>query len=142
MITLNPYLVFKDNCEDAFNFYKLVFGGDFLFMGRYKDVPQTERQSFPLEADEKIMHISLPIDTRTILMGCDSIAAYEQPTGNNFYLYIMTGSQEEANRLFNELSAQGKIKMAMNQTFWSTYFGMLTDKFGINWMITFDPNKK
>ncbi len=76
MTTLNPYLVFKGNCEDAFNFYKSVFGGDFRYIVRYKDVPQTDRQIFPLEADEKIMHVSLPVSTETILMGCDSTEAY------------------------------------------------------------------
>ncbi|HMG10041.1 MAG TPA: VOC family protein [Mucilaginibacter sp.] len=142
---MNPYLVFKDNCEDAFNFYKIVFDGKILFMGRYKDVPQKDRQLFPISADEKIMHTTLQINTKTILMGCDSIETYEQsPTAfaNKFYLYISTDSEDEAYRIFSELSAEGKILMPITQTFWSTHYGMLTDKFGIHWKITFDPNKK
>ena len=144
MTTLNPYLVFNGNCEDVFNFYKSVFGGDFQYIGRYKDVPQTDRQTFPFNTDEQIMHVSLPISKETILMGCDGAEAYEQPTvlGNNFLLSISTDSQGEADRLFNELSAGGKIKMSMNQTFWGSYFGVLTDKFGIHWTISHDSTNK
>jgi PhnB protein len=69
MITINPYLVFRGNCEEAFNFYKSVFGGEFQFIGRYKDLPATERQNFASLRDEKIMHVSLPIARETILMG-------------------------------------------------------------------------
>ena len=137
MTTLNPYLVFKGNCEEAFNFYKSVFGGNFQYIGRYADIPRTERQTFPLEADEKIVHVSLPVSNGTILMGCDSTEAYGQPivSGNNFSLSVTTDSRDEAERLFNELSTGGQIKMAMNETFWGSYFGMITDKFGIHWMI-------
>ena len=140
MIALNPYLVFKDNCEEAFNFYKSVFDGDILYLGRYKDVPQADKKLFPMSMDEKIIHATLKIDCKTTLMGCDSIEAYEQPTTaffNNFYLYISTDSQEEAYRIFNELAVEGKIIMPISQTFWSTHYGMVTDKFGISWKITF-----
>jgi PhnB protein len=145
MITLNPYLVFKDNCEDAFNFYKVVFDGNILFMGRYKDVPQADKRLFPNSSDEKIMHATLQINAETILMGNDSIKVYEQPKStceNNFYLYISTGNEEEAYRIFNDLSTEGKVIMPIAKTFWSTHFGMVTDKFGIRWKITFDPGKK
>lgn len=144
MITLNPYLIFKDNCEEAFDFYKLLFGGEFLYIGRYKDIPQADRQLFPISSDEKIMHVSLHINTKTILMGCDSIETFEQSTTalvNNFYLYISTNSQEEAYRIFNELSAEGKIIMPIDRTFWSTHYGMVTDKFGVHWKITFTPEQ-
>ena len=139
MTTLNPYLTFKGNCEEAFNFYKSVFGGDFGYIGRYKDVPQSDRPLFALETDEKIMHVSLPISTETVLMGCDTVEAFGQTIveGNNFSLSITTDSQEKADRLFHELSAGGQIKLPMDQTFWGAYFGMLTDKFGINWTISF-----
>jgi len=144
MITLNPYLIFKNNCEEAFDFYKLLFGGEFLYIGRYKDVPQADRQLFPISLDEKIMHASLQINTKTVLMGCDSIETFEQSTTalvNNFYLYISTNSQEEAYRIFNELSAKGKIIMPIDRTFWSTHYGMVTDKFGIHWKIIFTPEQ-
>ncbi|MFD1255926.1 VOC family protein [Mucilaginibacter terrae] len=145
MITLNPYLIFKDNCEEAFNFYKTVFGGSILFMGRYKDVPQENKQLFPLSHNEKIMHTTLQINAQTVLMGCDSAETYERARGafiNNFYLYISTGDKADAYRIFNELSIGGNITMPISQTFWSTHYGMVIDKFGIYWKITFNPDKK
>jgi PhnB protein len=142
MITLNPYLVFKDNCEIAFNFYKVVFDGVILFMGRYKDVPPEHRQLFPGIADEKIMHATLQINANVTLMGCDSTETNEQSNTNNFYLYISTSNQDEAYRIFNELSAGGKIIMPISQTFWSTHYGMVADQFGINWKITYEPDNE
>lgn len=143
MITLNPYLVFKDNCEEAFNFYKSVFGGDILFIGRYKDVPSAAKQLFPLAADEKIMHMSLKINDTTVIMGSDSMEEQNPsiPAFANFHLYINIDSKEETYRIFNNLSAGGKIVMPIDLTFWDSYFGMLTDKFGVNWKISFDPGK-
>jgi len=140
MTILNPYLVFKGNCEEAFNFYRSAFGSAFRYIGRYKDMPQPDRKNFAPGADEKIMHVSLPISTETILMGCDIIETAGQPIaeGNNFSLSVTTDSREEADRLFHELSAGGQIKMSMTQTFWGAYFGTFTDKFGINWMVSFD----
>jgi PhnB protein len=140
MITVNPYLVFKGNCEEAFTFYKSVFGVEFQFLGRYKDVPGSDRQTFATEEDDKIMHVSLPLSSETTLMGCDSTEAFGQSImpGNNFSLFLNTESCEEADRLFNELSAGGLIKMPMNQTFWGAYFGMLTDRFSIDWMIAYE----
>ena len=141
MITLIPYLVFNGNCEDAFNFYRSVFGGEILFMGRYKDVPPADQRLFPAAADEKIMHASLQLNPETILMGCDSIETKEQPpqvAPTPFYLYIRTGSHEEAFRIFDELSAGGESTMPITQTFWTTNYGMLVDKFGIHWKIAFD----
>ena len=144
MTTLNPYLVFKGNCEEAFNFYSSVFGENFKYIGRYKDMPQPDRQNFAAEADEKIMHVSLPISAETILMGCDIIEADGQPivAGNNFSLSIITDSREKADQLFHGLSSGGKIKMPMNQTFWGSYFGVFTDKFEINWTISFDSTNE
>lgn len=135
--TVNPYLTFKGNCEQAFNFYKSVFGGDFGFIGRYKDTPTTDRQTFATENDESIMHISLRISDETTLMGCDSSEAYGQETlfGNNISLNVNTDSKSKADQLFAGLSAGGQIKMPMNDTFWGAYFGMLTDKFGIHWIV-------
>jgi PhnB protein len=136
MTTLNPYIYFNGNCEEAFNFYRLVFRKDFKYIGRYKDVPQTDRQIFQ-EADEKIMHISLPVSPETILMGSDNIEAYKKSiTYNNFSLIIHTDSKEEADRLFNELSDYGQVKVPMDLTFWGSYYGVCIDKFGISWKIT------
>ncbi len=136
MTTVNPYIYFNGNCEEAFNFYKSVFRQEFKYVGRYKDVPQTDRQIFQ-DGDEKIMHISLPISEETILMGSDNTEAYKELTRfNNFSLIIHTDKKEEADRLFNELSNGGQVKMSMNLTFWGSYYGICIDKFGISWKIT------
>jgi len=137
MTTVNPYLTFRGNCEAAFNLYKSVFGGEFQFVGRYKDVPESDRQNFPDDGDENIMHISLPISAETILMGCDSSEAFDQTSvyGNNITLSINTDSRANADRIFNELSTGGRIQMPMGDTFWGSYFGIFTDKFGIHWTI-------
>ena len=136
MTTVNTYIYFNGNCEVAFNFYKVVFRKEITYIGRYKDVPQTDRQIFR-EADEKIMHVTLPISTETSLMGSDNTEAYEESIAySNFSLIIHTDSKEEADRLFDELSKSGQIKVAMNLTFWGSYYGICIDKFGITWKIT------
>jgi len=140
MRKINIYITFNGNCEEAFNFYRSVFGGDFQFIGRYKDVPQAEKEIFHPENEEKIMHVSLPISKETILMGCDSPDAQGggAVVGDNISLSIDTSSKEEADQLFDALSVGGKVKMPMAQTFWGAYFGVLTDRFGINWLINCD----
>ena len=145
MAQVNPYLIFNGTCEAAFTFYKSVFGGEFPYMGKYKDMPPMEGVPPLSEADkEKIMHVSLPISKETILMGSDNCEAAGHPTveGNNFSISINADNQEEADKLFAGLSKDGKVTQAMNKTFWGAYFGMLVDKFGINWMINFDMNVK
>ncbi|HCT30561.1 MAG TPA: VOC family protein [Bacteroidales bacterium] len=145
MTTVNVYLNFNGNCEDAFLFYKSVFGGEFAYMGRYKDMPPQEGMP-PLkkEMDNKIMHVSLPISKETMLMGsdtgCDDTSHFKQ--GNNFGISITTDSKERADLLFNGLSNGGQVTMPMNQTFWGDYFGMFTDKFGVNWMVSFNTNQE
>jgi PhnB protein len=137
MTNVNAYLNFERDCEAAFNHYRSVFGGDFAFVGRYKDMPSET----PLpEADQnKIMHMSLPIGN-TVLMGSDSAGEWggKKIVGNNISLSINTESTEEADRVFNGLSAGGTVTMPLNKTFWGAYFGMFTDKFGINWMVNYD----
>jgi PhnB protein len=145
MASVNPYLTFAGNCEEAFNFYKSVFGGEFPYFGRFKDMPPMEGEGCaPMseEDGEKVMHVSLPISNETILMGSDSSEAWGQSTvqGNNFSISINTESKEEADKLFDGLSAGGKITMPMDTTFWGAYFGMFTDKFGIQWMVNHDTN--
>jgi PhnB protein len=140
MTTVNVYLNFKGNCEEAFQFYKSVFGGEFPYVGRYKDMPQTEGIALDPSEGEKIMHMSLPISKETMLMGSDTGGEWAShfSLGNNFAVSITTDSQLEADRLFNGLSAGGQVTMPMNNTFWGSYFGMFTDKFGVNWMVSFD----
>lgn len=141
MVTINPYLTFNGNCEEAFTLYQSVFGGEFTHVGKFGDMPAQEGTA-PISDSEKnkIMHISLPISKETILMGSDSSDAFGQATivGNNFSISINAESITEADKLFNGLSAGGKVTMPMNKTFWGAYFGMFTDKFGINWMVNFD----
>ncbi len=136
MTTVNPYIYFNGNCEEAFNFYKVAFRKDITYIGRYKDVPKTDRQIFQ-ETDDKIMHITLPISKETILMGSDNTEAYAESIAySNFSLIVHTDSKAEADRLFNELSENGQIKVPMNLTFWGSYYGICVDKFGISWKIT------
>jgi PhnB protein len=140
MITVNPYLYFNGNCEEAFNFYKSVFEVEFQYVGRYKDIPQTERQIFQ-EQDNKILHISLPISKQTTLMGSDNIEAYKEIMSySNFSLSISTDKKEEADKLFKKLSKGCKIRLSMNETFWGSYYGVVNDRFGINWKISFEAN--
>ena len=140
MTTVNVYLTFNGNCEEAFNFYKSVFGGEFPYIGRYKDMPPQEGQKMDNKDAEKIMHVSLAISKETVLMGSDTggewASSYSQ--GNNFSISINTDKKAEADRLFNGLSSGGQVTMPMNKTFWGDYFGMFTDKFGVSWMVSFN----
>jgi len=144
MAAVNPYLMFNGNCEEAFLFYKSVFGGEFPYIGRYKDAPAEESEKLSEEQQNRIMHVSLPIGN-TILMASDSHPRYgDVGFGDNFSISINAESTDEADRIFNGLSAGGKIEMPLNKTFWGAYFGMFKDKFGVNWMVNFDekePNK-
>lgn len=138
-LAVNPYLTFDGNCEEAFNFYKSVFGGNFSYVGRFKEMPPSSEGKTVSESEgEKIMHISLPISKETALMGSDSSAEFGHATvfGNNFSISINAPSEKEGDRIYNELSAGGKSTMPMSKTFWGSYFGMLIDKFGIQWMIS------
>jgi PhnB protein len=140
MTTVNVYLTFNGNCEQAFNFYKSVFGGEFPYLGRYKDMPAQDGNKIDSKDAEKIMHVSLPISKETMLMGSDTGGEWARDfnQGNNFSISITTDTKTEADRLFNGLSSGGKVTMPMNKTFWGDYFGMFTDKFGINWMVSFN----
>lgn len=136
MAELSPYLSFADNCEEVFNFYKSVFGGEFLTLMRFGE-HQTE---CPSQADEshKIMHVALPIGKHTILMGSDMPGNMEPPVnGTNFSITITPESKEEAQRIFDGLSAGGTVTMPLSKTFWAESFGMFIDKFGVSWMVNF-----
>lgn len=142
--SINPYLTFAGNCEEAFNFYRSVFGGEFPYIGRFKDMPPMEGQPPMSEATgNMIMHVSLPIGQGTILMGSDSSDEWGHATtiGNNFNISINAKSREEADRIYTALSNGGTQAMPMNQTFWGSYFGMLIDKFKIQWMVSHEESK-
>lgn len=148
MATLNPYLHFIDNTEKAFNFYKTIFGGEFVSFQRYKDMPQGSEDPGcePIsEADsEKILHVALPIGKDNVLMASDCPESLKDTVtpGNNISISLATESEEETERLFNALSEGGEIKMPLQKTFWNAYFGMLTDKFGIQWMVNYDYGRQ
>lgn len=144
MTTVNIYLTFNGNCEEAFNFYKSVFGGEFPYIGRFKDMPADTGKPVSEEDGNRIMHVSLPISKETILMGSDTGGEWASgyAAGNNFSISVNTDTKEEAERIFNGLSAGGQVTMPLNVTFWGAYFGMLTDKFGIQWMLNVELNAK
>ena len=144
MATINPYLTFNGNCEDAFAFYKSVFGGEYGYISRFKEMPPMEGMNVPQAEGDKIMHVSLPISKETTLMGSDSSEAFGKATiaGNNFSISINADSKAEADKLFSAVSAGGNITMPLADTFWGSYFGMCVDKFGIAWMMSYDEPKK
>ena len=131
---MNPYLNFNGNTEEAFNFYKSVFGGDFAVVMRFGDNPQCDQLT---EDDKKrIMHIALPIDGGGMLMATDALESMGQKlnVGNNFYISLSPPTREDADRIFNGLSDGGKVEMPMSDMFWG-YFGSFSDKFGVQWML-------
>jgi len=141
MARLNPYLNFNGNTEEAFNFYKSVFGGEFAMVMRFRDVPGNEEM--PADVLDKIMHIALPIGSGNMLMATDSIESLGQKlvVGNNHYFMLSVDSKEEADDLFAKLSVNGTIEMDLQDTFWGDYYGSFTDQFGIQWMIDFEYPK-
>lgn len=137
MTTLNAYLNFNGNCEDAFNFYASILGNESPTFDRFGDGPDAPHLA---DSDRnKIMHASLPIGQGNVLMGSDVPQSMEQAVfGTNFALSLQPESEKEATRLFNALAAGGKVNMPLQKTFWNATFGMLTDKFGISWMVNYD----
>ena len=141
MATINPHINFNGNAEEAFNFYKSVFGGEFETVMRLKDLASPE---FPVEEIDanKILHIELPIG-KDVLMGNDvpSFMGKTNEKENRSKIAIGAESKEEADKLFNGLSAGGEVEMPMADSPWGSYFGMFRDKYGIEWMINFDSKK-
>ncbi|MDT0689153.1 VOC family protein [Salegentibacter sp. F188] len=139
MATINVYLQFNGNCERAFDFYKSVFGGEYQFKGRYKELSETARQNIPHATDEQIMHIALPISKETILMGADVVDPEKDSTHSHsgFSLFVNADDKKEADRLFAALSDEGKVIVSITDQFWGSYYGLCTDKFGISWKISF-----
>jgi len=144
MATVNPYINFNGNCEEAFNYYKSVFGGEFITNDRFSDMPPQEGMELSAADMNKIMHVSLPISKETLLMGSDVGGEWASGIviGNNITISITADTREQADHFFSKLSEGGKVTMPMDQTFWGSYFGMCTDKFDINWMISFGQTPK
>lgn len=143
MALINPHINFNGNAEEAFTFYQSVFGGAFAKIIRFKDMASPE---FPIAEKEenKIMHIALPIGKTNVLMGNDvpDILGKVNEHEHRSKISISAESREEADKLFNGLSAGGNIEMPIADSPWSSYFGMFRDKYGIEWMVDFDPNHK
>ena len=142
MAIINPHINFNGNAEEAFTFYKSVFGGEFKKLIRLKDLSGPE---FPIAAidENKVMHIALPIGKSNVLMGNDvpEFLGKVNEQENRSKISISTESKDEADKLFNGLSAGGSIEMPISDSPWGTYFGMFRDKYGIEWMVEFDPKE-
>jgi PhnB protein len=142
MALINPHINFNGNAEEAFNFYKSVFGGEFTRITRFKAMSTPE---FPIAEKDanKIMHIELPIG-KNVLMANDvpeSMGRVNE-NENRSKISVSTESREEAEKLFNGLSVGGSVEMPIADSPWGSYFGMFRDKFGIEWMVEFDPSHK
>lgn len=138
MTTMNCYLNFDGKAEEAFTFYKTIFGGEYLSFNRIGEAPGMDALS--AEDRNRIMHISLPINEGYILMGSDIVPAFGQSLtmGNNIKISLHPSTRQEADRLFNGLSASGQVEMPMADQFWGSYYGSFIDKFGVGWMINCD----
>lgn len=140
MAEINPHINFNGNAEEAFTFYQSVFGGEFSKIIRFKDL---ESDEFPVAAHEanKIMHIALPIG-KSVLMANDvpEMFGRTNENENRSKIVISAESRELADKLFNGLSVGGQIEFPISDSPWGTYFGMFRDKYGIEWMVDFDPN--
>lgn len=135
-----PYLNFNGNTEEAFNFYKSVFGGDFKMLQRFSETPEGDQ--LPEGDRNKIMHIALPLGSHTTLMGTDALESMGQQVtqGNNFYLSVHPDSKEKTDELFQKLADGGEVEMELQDTFWGAYFGMCKDRFGVQWMLNYENN--
>lgn len=138
-MSLSIYLFFPGNCAEAFDFYRTVFGGDYMVSTTFADGPPD--MGVGEEDLNKIMHISYPIGT-SVLMGSDSVASCGgvQPVGGSFAISYSPASKAEADKVFSQLLDGGEVQMELAETFWGSYFGSGKDKFGINWMINVDLN--
>ena len=138
MARVSTYLNFSRQTEEAFNFYKSIFGGDFLGgIQRFSSVPQQEGQPPMAEADKNlVMHVVLPILGGHMLMGTDApeTMGFKVQFGNNVYINLEPDTRVETKRLFDALSTGGKVEMELQEMFWGDYFGSCTDKYGVNWM--------
>lgn len=142
MPLINPHINFNGNAEEAFNFYKSVFGGEFARVVRFKDMANPE---FPLDKkdENKIMHIALPIGNNVLM--ANDVPDFLGKVNENEHrskISISTESREEADKLFNGLSVGGQVEMPMEDSPWGSYFGMFRDKYGIEWMIDYDSKYK
>ena len=139
MASTSTYLNFARNTEEAFNFYKTVFGTEFCEpIARFGEIPAQEGMPPMPEADKNlVMHVALPITGGHLLMGTDApeTMGFTVKFGNNVYINLQPDTREETKKLFEKLSAGGKVGMDLQDMFWGDYFGSCTDKFGVQWMV-------
>ena len=137
MKTANPYLNFPGNTREAFEFYRSVFGGEFVDVLRFRDMGDT--MGVPESQLDGIAHISLPLGAGNILMGTDQPESWGQPLrpGNNFYIAIEADDADEADRLFAGLSAGGRVEMALEKTDWAEKYGSCVDRYDVQWMVMY-----
>lgn len=142
MTKINPWINFNGNAEEAFTFYKSIFGGEFTKVIRFKDIA-SEEFPIPQKEENKIMYIALPISNNTILIGNDvpEVLGKVNEQENRSKILVNTESKEEAERIFNALSAGGEVEGAMGDSPWGSYAGMFRDKYGIEWIIEFSFGK-
>ncbi len=142
MAQINPYIHFNGNAEEAFTFYKSVFGGEFAMIARFKDFSNPEHPVAENEAN-KIMHIALPIGKNNVLMASDTPESLGKHNENETRSKISISAENkvEADKLFNGLSVGGKVEMPITDSPWGSYFGMFRDKYGIEWMVSFDQRQ-
>jgi len=143
MAQINPYIHFNGNAEEAFTFYKSAFGGEFATIVRFKDMNLAEHPISEKEAD-KIMHIALPIGKNSVLMGSDTpeFMGKHNERENRSKISVIAESKEEADQIFTGLSVGGEVEMPIGESPWGSYFAMFRDKYGIEWMVDFDPKSK
>ncbi len=143
MVSLEIGIRFPGNCEEAFKFYKSVFGGDLIMLQRYKELKK-QGMKVAKEDENKLTFVGLPVGKNYLLMGDDSPESEKQELvqGNSMYIQISAESKEEADRIFASLSAGGFIKMPMADVFWGEYFGYLKDKFGVWWTVVYHYPKE
>jgi PhnB protein len=137
MKSVNPYLNFPGTTEQAFAFYRSVFGGEFMTLMRFGESPMAAQ--VPAGDKNKIMHVSLPLPSGGVLMASDACEGFgpKLTAGNNFTIQIECDGEAEASKLFAGLSAGGAVGMPLQKTFWGAFFGMCTDRFGVQWMLNY-----
>ena len=138
MTSIHPHIHFNGNTQEAFEFYRSVFGGDFQRIIRFKDLPGSE-QSIPEHEHHKIMRIELPIGNDCVLMGSDvpDMLGKVSENENRNKILVHAENNEEADRIYQQLSVGGAIEYPMGQSPWGSYFGALRDRFGVEWMVEF-----
>lgn len=145
MAGVSTYLNFAGNTEEAFNFYRSVFGGEFQGpIHRFKDIPPSPGQApIPEAVKDQVMHVALPILGGHVLMGTDAPAemGFKLTIGNNVYLSLNVDTRAETERLFNALAAGGKVEQPLADMFWGAYYGSLKDKFGVQWMFNCEAKR-